>query len=472
MTAVACAFASALLFFLRDAWWPLAWIAPVPLLWLTYSHYPFRAVVVATSGAVVLALSAVYAQYIAAGGAQVVPPAPIIVLMMLSMVLAYTVCLGVARLARRRLSPAWTLFAYPVLWTSVSYLGLLAAGGDSFGLAAYSQVDAPVLIQSASVFGLWGIEFLLALFANALTLAYCDRQHLRFYTAVALAGFLGNLTFGLIRLHDSTGTTLRVAVAAQDIPLAAHLPSSAEAVMATTTAYAAEARSLAARGAQVIVFPELTSILTPQWRAQALAPLAQAARDTGTWITMGFADATAPEEHRNVALTFRPTGDPARYVKRHTLWPLDTSIRGHSPGLLTDGRAVAICKDLDFPATMRSDALLSVQLMLVPAADFEVDGWIHARMALLRGVENGFSIVRAARNGLLTLSDDRGRVWRRTATGRLQIVDAIATLPLGTGPTLFRRLGDCLAWMCMALSIVLLAHICYRHMHSHPAPTV
>jgi hypothetical protein len=35
---------------------------------------------------------------------------------------------------------------------------------------SYTQVDVPVMIQSASVFGIWGIEFLLALVANAIAL--------------------------------------------------------------------------------------------------------------------------------------------------------------------------------------------------------------------------------------------------------------------------------------------------------------
>jgi apolipoprotein N-acyltransferase len=463
MAVVVCGIASAVLFFLREYYWPLAWIAPIPLLWLAYSQRPFRAVFAATAGAVALPLSAVVAEYVAAGGGQAVPPAPILALMIVSMILANTACLAAARVARRNLSAVWTVLAYPLLWTSVSYVTLLAAGGDSYGLPAYSQVDAPALIQSASVFGLWGIEFLLALFANAVTLAYSDRQHRLLYSAVAIGGLLGNLAFGLMRLHEPTGATVRVAVAAQDIPLTERLPLGADRVPGITAGYAAEARSLAARGAQYIVFPELTSVLTPEWRERALEPLAAAARDTGTRITMGFADVNGVGEVRNVALTFSPQGDPVGYVKRHTLRPLDTSIRGDAAGMLSEGRAVAICKDLDFPATIRSDARLGIQLMLVPAADFQVDGWIHARMAILRGVENGFSIARAARNGLLTLSDDRGRVWSRATTERQRIVAAVADLPLGTGPTIYRRFGDFFAWMCTALSVALLAHILLRH---------
>ena len=57
-------------------------------------------------------------------------------------------------------------------------------------------------------------------------------------------------------------------------------------------------------------------------------------------------------------------------------------------------------------------------LLLVPAWDFDVDGWLHGRMAILRGVESGFSIVRAPKQGILTVTDDRGRVL---AGGRIKI---------------------------------------------------
>ena len=47
---------------------------------------------------------------------------------------------------------------------------------------------------------------------------------------------------------------------------------------------------------------------------------------------------------------------------------------------------------------------------------FDADGWLHARMAMLRGVENGFSIARAPRHGILTVSDTRGHVLAERST--------------------------------------------------------
>ena len=247
---------------------------------------------------------------------------------------------------------------------------------------------------------------------------------------------------------------LRVAAAAQDLPLHGRLPTGAESVSSITKAYVVEGRKLANLGARVIVFPELTGVLTPRWRDQALAPFQSLAQESGAMVSVGFVDIGDDELIHNVALTFQPDTQMARYVKRHTLLPLDRSVRGTTDGILGNGMALAICKDLDFPATIRSDAQKNIRLMIVPAADFDNDGWIHARMSILRGVENGFAIVRA---GLVTISDDRGRVIERGNTNPTRINHVIADVSLGSGDTLYRRIGDSFAWACVALSITLLA---------------
>ena len=58
---------------------------------------------------------------------------------------------------------------------------------------------------------------------------------------------------------------------------------------------------------------------------------------------------------------------------------------------------MAICKDMDFPDTIRNDSHAGLRLMAVPAWDSDVDAWLHARMAVLRGVENADSAMPRAR---------------------------------------------------------------------------
>ena len=49
-----------------------------------------------------------------------------------------------------------------------------------------------------------------------------------------------------------------------------------------------------------------------------------------------------------------------------------------------------ICKDMDFPQLSREYARDGANLLLVPAWDFDLDRWLHARMAVLRGGREWF----------------------------------------------------------------------------------
>jgi apolipoprotein N-acyltransferase len=106
---------------------------------------------------------------------------------------------------------------------------------------------------------------------------------------------------------------------------------------------------------------------------------------------------------------------------------------------------------MDFPAMICVDAQSGIRLIYVPATDFNTDGWTHARVAILRGIEDGFAIARAARNGVLTLSDAHERVLAMAASGTKGIASLAGGVPLGPGHTLYRRIGDGFAWVCLAL---------------------
>ena len=117
---------------------------------------------------------------------------------------------------------------------------------------------------------------------------------------------------------------------------------------------------------------------------------------------------------------------------------------------------VEICKDMDFPLLARQYSNDGARLMLVPAWDFVADGWLHGRMAILRGVESGFSIARSVKQGILTLSDSRGRVLAFRVTGAPGFDILVGALPLGSGPTFYDRTGDWFAWVNLVLAVLLL----------------
>jgi apolipoprotein N-acyltransferase len=68
---------------------------------------------------------------------------------------------------------------------------------------------------------------------------------------------------------------------------------------------------------------------------------------------------------------------------------------------------------MHFAALGRAYGQRQAAVMLVPAWDFDyLDAWMEARTTVVRGIENGYAVVRSSREGFLTVSDAYGRIWR------------------------------------------------------------
>jgi apolipoprotein N-acyltransferase len=237
---------------------------------------------------------------------------------------------------------------------------------------------------------------------------------------------------------------------------AASFRANAKAALDAVAQYAAIARELSAQGAKLIVFPERLAVLQSAWRGDAIAILQAAARASGATIAIGFDD--RGDLRRNEALILSGDAEPSVYFKRHMVPGLEAAlVPGDSTVVLPDKTGVAICKDMDFPSTLRGDARNGhPTLLAVPAWDFDRDGWWHARLAILRGVEDGFAVARAAKQGLLSLSDSYGRIIALGASANGGMVRLVGDLPRGPGDTVYLHIGDVFAWASSAGSILLL----------------
>jgi apolipoprotein N-acyltransferase len=111
---------------------------------------------------------------------------------------------------------------------------------------------------------------------------------------------------------------------------------------------------------------------------------------------------------------------------------------------------------MDFAPAIRDYGRRGVQLMLVPAWDFSADARLHARMAVVRGVENGFAVVRAAANGMLTVSNAYGQIIAEKATTKDSAVILSANVGLRDGPTLYVLFGDVFGWLTVVGSVLLI----------------
>jgi apolipoprotein N-acyltransferase len=348
------------------------------------------------------------------------------------------------------------MFAFAALWTAFDFISAFSKAGGAVATPAAAEVGAPMLMQTASLVGFLGITFLLGLFAAGIAASLRTRSAIPATIAVAL--FCANAAFGDLRMSAPSSGTLRVALIESDNTVGKTRAEDRAAAFHAVDAYIAEIEKLHGRGVKLIVMPENTAKVMPQWRDELKARLAKAGSDVGGATLVAGFNTYLDGAQRNVSFAFSPRQD-ATYMKRRLVVGLETQFYTPGPGplALSNGTGLEICKDMDFHAMVREDMTAThPRLLAVPAWDFDTDDWSHARVAVIRSIENGVPMARTARDGLLTLNDRYGRVVARARTiGGFTTL--VGDLPLDGcgGATIYDRIGDVFGWFCIGFALAL-----------------
>jgi apolipoprotein N-acyltransferase len=434
---------------LHPQWWA-TWLAPLPVLLLAPR--------VRARWAAAAAFTA-YAAGAANQGSylhgQLNLPLPVIALAIIGPGITFALCTLLFRRLLARRGALVAALAVPALWVAFEWGNTMISPHGTFGSISYTQMDVLPLVQLASVSGLWGISFLLLFVPSALAamvlpqIARRERVTLATLTTVLLGATLG---YGIWRLQAPATTSLRIGLVSLELPIRPALDDAQG--RALEARYLASIDQLASAGARVVVLPE-TSFGTADAN---IASFAAAAQRHDLSLDIGIAFKGDPRGERNMSVVFAPDGNPPVTYSKHHLIP--GFEKQYTPGdsyamLAGDTRiGLAICKDLDFHDIGLAYAARRAQLLLVPAWDFGMDGWLHSRMAIMRGVESGFAVARAARTGRLTLSDDRGRVVAE-ASSEQHDATLVGDLPLRETHTLYTRWGNWFVWLNLAGLLVL-----------------
>jgi len=427
-------------------WWPAAWLAPIPVLAAAFSVSARAAWWLACGAGLIGGLTLV-PFYL-----DVMPPAAVALTTLIRALIWGTVVLLTRRIVL--VTTHWTrVFVFPVLWAAVDTLVAAVSPHGSAGSLAYSQMDALPVIQVAALAGAPGIVFVVMLFAS-LVAVDVDRRRRGAPSAwrMPLLVLVVALGYGAGRLAiPDTAPPVTVGLAALDVR-----PGVASGELLWTT-YSRAIDGLAERGARIVVLPEKIDTVDAATAPALQRRLGALAEYYGVSLVAGVT-VVGEGRRENRAWLFGPTGAlAADYSKQHLIPGIEAAFApGRTDAVqVVDAEilGVAICKDLDFPALGQRYGVKGTRLMLVPAWDFRRDDWQHARMAVLRGVEGGFTVVRAARDGLLTISDRYGRVLAEAASaeGRTTLISGLA--PRGA-PTIYVELGDAFGWVCVVLALI------------------
>ncbi len=361
----------------------------------------------------------------------------------------------------RRFPAGVAPLGFAAMLAAIDYLHSLVSPNGSFFALGYTLVDVLPLLQAASLAGVPGLSFLAALIPAGLAVLHVQPRDVPGTLAWSVP-VLAALAYGVWQLAQPAGPSVRIALLSDD-RYAGRVFNHPEAGPDVAAAFARQIAAAATHAPAAIVVPE--KILAA---GTVLAPPA------GSSVVAGL-DGPAPQGGRlNIAALYRPGTPVATYLKKRMVPGYEADyVRGTTELVTQLGglpAGIAICKDMDFAQDLRLYGRRDVGLMLVPAWDFDRDAYLHGRMALVRGVENGFAVARSASQGLMTLSDAHGRIVaeRRTMHAPAMLV---GDLPAGRGGTVYSRIGDVFAQVTVAAWLVLLALLArrWRRVQDRPA---
>lgn len=442
---------------LHPLWW-LVWIAPAPLLIVAF-RFPLRDALGIVIGATLIAASGDFHFF------SLVMPWPAAIWPVVETAALWTMLIFAARRVVVRRQAWWTVLVFPALWAAADTLMAALLADGNWGSLAYSQGDQLPVMQIASLFGTPGLVFLLMLVPSALALSIAYGRTLRRgWIAYSLTPVLvvGALVCGDLRLQKPvTGAETSFGIVSIDDPIG--LRSSDAYAGNILNEYDQRIAELAREGAQVVVLPEKIAMVNTQSTGKWQRQFGAVARQNHVWLEVGVGvdDGRNPT---NWAWLFSPDGTLQRVYEKHHMAPPERQAHyasGTEYAVQTVGGqtyGLAVCKDMHFASFGREYGKRGAAVMLVPAWDFDyLDGWLEARTTIVRGIENGYTIVRAAREGMLTASDPYGRVLAETPSSPMPGNTLLVRIPVAAQvPTLYTRIGNLFGWLCVIASVVFL----------------
>lgn len=464
---------------------PLAWVALVPL-FVVMGRHPFRSGF--TAGLVFFAAVLYWLNIVMTTYGHLHPVLSVVAYLLLCAYLAlyFAAATWAACRLRERCGYSFAL-TLPVLWVGLEFLREFLFSGFPWATLGYSQQGVLPLVQSAELFGVYGLSCLLVLSNAALAeLWLCRRAGQAanwrpLFAAGALAAAFA--AFGWWRLAgdlDGRDQHLGVAVIQGSIPQDVKwLPDFQRETVAIYAGLTRQAVAAASPG--LVIWPEAATPFYFQDQNPLSAAVAALPPATGTALLFGspayrrdgertsylnsayLLDQGGRQVGRSDKIHLVPFGE---YVPVKRFLPfIDKLVMGigdFSPGVINplplDGHrlGVLVCYEAIFPELAR-DWVRQRSGLLVNITNDAWFGrssapWQHLAMVRFRAVENRVWIARAANTGISAFIAPSGRI--EAATELFTPAYAVATVGLGARPGLYARSGDLLPALFLAVGVL------------------
>jgi len=387
---------------------------------------------------------------------------------------AFFFALYVDRALARRLPAGAATLVYPAVYLLVDYLISFTPLGSIMSVSA-TQFGMPGVTQLASLTGICGIGFLIGWIAavinhvweNGFEISKTRRLAGLGALILVLVVGLGGARFALTRPSSPTVKVGSVAVAHPrdywawidaGTPRAVVVSYAGELAGIEEQLFAQSERAVAA-GAKIVFWSEGNVVLTEDNEKAFMDRASEFAVSHGVYfapamVVLRFGQTISD----NKIVLFAPDGSSLyTYVKTKSWYATG------SDGVLKVAKTPygtigsAICFDMDFPSFVHRLGTEKADIVLVPAFDRPLIRPFHTEVGLLRGIENGFSVIRQTNEGTSEAIDGSGRILAQQDFYATSERVMLADVPTQRVPTLYRVLGEWFAYLGMALALALCA---------------
>jgi len=355
--------------------------------------------------------------------------------------LPFLAALYTDKLLLRKINPIMHLFIYPGTYVIIDYIfTLIPFLGSSFSLAT-GLFDNKSIIQLSSFTGIWGISFIVSLFSTMLLFVWGNWEKIKivYIPVIIYSSFLFLvLFFGGLRysVHVPKERTVKVG----SITIERNGITEGE-IKKRLFESSQDAVDL---GAKIVFWSEWNLIV----KANEVDNFKASAKDFANANRIYFSPSIVidfPNIHsENIVYLFNPEGELLFEYYKTKSW-LPTSSDGIIKATETPYGTLSsvICFDLDFPTFINKQLRKkNVDILLVPANDWKPIAPFHSQVGMIRGIENGFSIVRQTYEGLSFASDFHGRVLNYQNYFNTEVKVMLTDVPIKGVKTIYSTFGD------------------------------
>lgn len=367
------------------------------------------------------------------------------------------------------------------LWVAWDWIRASVFGRTPWLFLGHALVPHPLLIQLADIGGAYAVTFVVAVVNAAVAEIAVAESGARARAAATAAAVVAlAATYGGWRLHTplADGRTIRVAVVQGNNDLGWQWQS--EFYGAGLDRYLDLSRAAAAAQPDLILWPEsaVTFFLDrePAYQGAIARTLADLRADLLTGGPYAEESDPQPRYFNSAFYVSRDGSIAARYDKTHLLafaeyFPFRTigflrrrfeRVRWFTPGTRDEPLAtrlgnlgVMICFEGVFPEIARGLVARGAGLLVILSNDAWLGGWAgpaqHARLAVLRAVENRTWVIRATTTGVSMIVDPHGVVRAESAIGTAATLSE--SVVVGAGGTIYTVVGDAFAAACALAGI-------------------